>query len=60
MKTIKGMGLSGAMTAAIAYKRDIELKAAMRERYSVLWVFAFGKLCSFIRAIPIPTSLNTR
>ncbi|KAJ4147018.1 hypothetical protein LMH87_001571 [Akanthomyces muscarius] len=44
MKSIKGMGLSGAMTAFIARKREFELKVAMRERYSVLWVFAFGAI----------------
>ncbi|OAQ97694.1 hypothetical protein LLEC1_03571 [Akanthomyces lecanii] len=44
MKSIKSMGLSGAMKAFVADKREVELKVAMRERYSVLWVFAFGAI----------------
>ncbi|KAM3468119.1 hypothetical protein MY5147_008259 [Beauveria neobassiana] len=44
MKSVKGMGLSSALSAYIEGKRKLEIDTAMRERYSVLWVFGFGAI----------------
>ncbi|OAA34170.1 ABC transporter, transmembrane domain, type 1 [Beauveria brongniartii RCEF 3172] len=44
MKSVKGMGLSSALSAYIEGKRKLEINTAMRERYSVLWVFGFGAI----------------
>ncbi|KAM3518260.1 hypothetical protein NHJ13051_008319 [Beauveria bassiana] len=44
MKSVKGMGLSSALSAYIEGKRKLEIDIAMRERYSVLWVFGFGAI----------------
>ncbi|KAM3536951.1 hypothetical protein ARSEF1564_010126 [Beauveria bassiana] len=44
MKSVKGMGLSSALSACIEEKRKLEINTAMRERYSVLWVFGFGAI----------------
>ncbi|KAM0744330.1 hypothetical protein ACQRIT_001644 [Beauveria bassiana] len=44
VKSVKGMGLSSALSAYIEGKRKLEIDTAMRERYSVLWVFGFGAI----------------
>ncbi|KAJ6780152.1 hypothetical protein PWT90_01968 [Aphanocladium album] len=44
IKSIKSMGLSGSISAYISQKRETEINVAMRERYSVLWTFAFGAI----------------
>ncbi|TQV93041.1 Vacuolar metal resistance and drug detoxification protein [Cordyceps javanica] len=42
LKSVKSMGLSGALSKYIEHKREVEIATSLRERYSLLWVFSFG------------------
>lgn len=44
LRAVKAMGLSGSLSANLEQKREVELDASLRERYLLLWVFAFGKV----------------
>lgn len=43
LRTVKAMGLSASLSAHIEQKREAEIEVALRERYRLLWIIAFGK-----------------
>ncbi|KAJ3495797.1 hypothetical protein NLG97_g3135 [Lecanicillium saksenae] len=44
IKSVKSMGLSKSLSSYLQQKRENEINAAMKERYAVLWVFAFAAI----------------
>lgn len=43
LKSVKSTGLSGSLLTQIERRCEVEIATSLRERYSLLWVFSFGK-----------------